>query len=313
MIVDERDGLIGGTVVSKSSLEEVKKFYNTVGSNWGDSYRSKDDAVPDPAVLRLNVVFKFIERYGCENFFDAGCADAPVMLELLRRGKVVRGVDFSETLVENGKSLLSKHGFDPGLCEIGDVTCLDEPNDTYDTILCLGVLPHIDRMDKAIKELVRITKPRGILILSFRNDLFDLFTFNRFTLEFFTDLFLPMVPFSEDEHERALKGLNSLLTFPDKPDVDCTDIAQTKFNRLTRINHNPLTIGQDMAPFGITHLMNGYYKFHPVPPLLQNQFPNFREIGAKMDETLSFSWLGMFMCSTFVAAFRKGKDKLHQR
>ncbi len=304
MEIDEQAGFVGGTVVSRSSLEEVRKFYNTVGADWGNRYQAPDEKAPDPAVLRLRVVIKLIERYGCDNIFDAGCGDAPVVAELLRRGKTVRGVDFSEVLVNRGKSLLEKQGFDPRLCEVGDVTNLAEPDGAHDTVLCLGVLPHIDRMDRAVGELVRITRPGGILILSFRNDLFDLFTFNRFTVEFFADRLLPAVPFTPEERDRALRGIAGLLAFPDRPG-ESPDSPHREFYRLTRINHNPLTIAADLEPFGMTHLVNGYYKFHPLPPLLQEQFPNFSEIGARMDETLSFSWLGMFMCSTFIAVFRK--------
>ena len=306
MTMDMRDGLLGGTFVSRSSLDEVRTYYNTAGANWGDCYRSTGDETPDPAVLRLRVVLQMVDRYCLDNFFDAGCADAPVMVELLRRGKSVAGVDFSEVLVARGKERLEQAGFDPGLCAVGDVTRLHAPDERYDAVLCLGVLPHIERMDSAIRELVRITRPGGVLILSFRNDLFDLFTFNRFTVEFYADRFFPLVPFTEGERDRAMQGVKSLLAFPEKPAVDNPQMPPREFDRLTRINHNPLTIGEDMARFGVTHILNGYYKFHPVPPLLQDRFPDFAKIGARMDKTLSFSWVGMFMCSTFVAAFRKG-------
>ena len=42
-----------------------------------------------------------------------------------------------------------------------DIESIDEPNDTYDIIICYHVLEHIEHDIKAMKELLRIIKPTG--------------------------------------------------------------------------------------------------------------------------------------------------------
>lgn len=298
---------LDGKITSHSSPEAVRDFYETDGANWSDNYARPvgEDYPTNPALLRLNLVCKLVERYGCDNMLDAGCADGPVMLEMLRRGKTIRGFDFSPTLVAKGKARLRQGDFSEGLCEIGDVTRIDLPDASFDSVLCLGVLPHIERLDLAVTELVRVARPGATLILSFRNDLFDLFTFNRLTVEFFAENFLAEVPCTAEERERARGLLDGMVTHPNLPEQHYTDGGIPSFGSVTRINHNPLTIADQLRPFGLRHELNGYYKFHPFPPLLEQHFPHFRQWGARMDEALSFAWQGMFMCSTFVAVFKK--------
>ncbi len=302
---------LDGKITSYSSAEAVRDFYETDGANWSENYAAKEGEKrpTNPAVLRLNLVRKLVARYGCDNMLDAGCADGPVMMEMLRQGKTIQGFDFSPTLVAKGKARLREGGFPEQLCEVGDLTAIHLPDASFDTVLCLGVLPHVERLDVALSELVRVARPGATLILSFRNDLFDLFTFNRLTVEFFADHFLSAIPSTGEERERARTLLDGLITNPSLPAPNYTDGGAASFGSVTRINHNPLTIGEQLKRFGLKHGLNCYYKFHPVPPLLEKHFDNFRDLGAQMDETMSFSWQGMFMCSTFVSVFTKERNE----
>ena len=296
--------------VSVSSPDKVKQYYDSGGGvDWGEDYRVDEAGFSsNPAVLRLKLVLKLVEEFGCDNILDAGCADAPVAEALLRQGKTVRGFDFSATQIERGKQRLEAAGFDPALIDVGDATDLSRFEDgSFDSVLCLGVLPHIENMETAIRELVRVCSDDGILILSFRNDLFDLFTFNSFTVQFYEEHFLSKVPCSDAEREEAKQQIRGLLTRPDEPALNYSPSADG-FAELTRINSNPLTIGEDLAGFGIEHLKNGFYKFHPFPPLTGKHFPDYALWGAKMDEKLAFSWEGLFLASTFVSVFRKSRQ-----
>jgi SAM-dependent methyltransferase len=205
------------------------------------------------------------------------------------------------------RACLAAAGYSEDLCRIGDVTRIDLPDSSFDAVLCLGVLPHIQRLDVAVAELARVARPGATLILSFRNDLFDLFTFNRLTVEFFADHFLPLIPTDAANREKARGLLEGMITNPTLPPPHYTGGGDASFGHITRINHNPLTIGEQLRPFGLQHELNGFYKFHPLPPILEPHFPEYRQWGAEMDETMSFSfgWQGLFMCSTFVSVFRK--------
>jgi SAM-dependent methyltransferase len=52
---------------------------------------------------------------------------------------------------------------------ISDICCIPVENDTYDLIICFEVLEHLPDPKKAIKELTRILKPGGALLLTVPN------------------------------------------------------------------------------------------------------------------------------------------------
>ena len=47
-----------------------------------------------------------------------------------------------------------------------DITSIPEANDTFDLILCSEVFEHIPRPDEAVRELARLLKPGGMLVLT---------------------------------------------------------------------------------------------------------------------------------------------------
>src|SRR5205085_1104690 len=68
------------------------------------------------------------------------------------------------------------------------------PADGFDAAICIGVLPHVpaDQDQQVIENLRTAVKPGGLVVLEARNQLFSLFTLNRYTYEFFLrDLIAP--------------------------------------------------------------------------------------------------------------------------
>src|SRR5207244_4081937 len=51
---------------------------------------------------------------------------------------------------------------------VGDIERLAFPDAVFDVVLCMGVLEYVDA-DRAIRELVRVTKPGGTLVASMLN------------------------------------------------------------------------------------------------------------------------------------------------
>ncbi len=49
---------------------------------------------------------------------------------------------------------------------LGDISCTSFPDSSFDTVIALEVFEHINLPQKAIKEIYRILKPKGILLLS---------------------------------------------------------------------------------------------------------------------------------------------------
>lgn len=84
-------------------------------------------------------------------------------LRLAKLGAVVYGIDIAEKEVATAKKLLESHGFENAKFVVGDAEASDFPDNTFDVIVCNGVLHHLD-IHRAWAELSRILKPGGKII-----------------------------------------------------------------------------------------------------------------------------------------------------
>ena len=103
-----------------------------------------------------------------DKILDAGCGVGLYGLNYAEKNKVkVTGVDLSEDKIRNALKL--KKGI--GTLNInflkGDLTKLNFKEGYFDFIICSDVLEHIPNDKKALKELTRVLKKDGTLLLTF--------------------------------------------------------------------------------------------------------------------------------------------------
>ena len=99
---------------------------------------------------------------------DAGCGCGVYTLKLLRFGFDVRGFDVSERAVRIAKEILNEHGFFKTDIDRASVTDTCYESGRFDAAVSVDVLDHIRYEDAkaAVKELCRIVKPGGCVILT---------------------------------------------------------------------------------------------------------------------------------------------------
>lgn len=111
-------------------------------------------------VGRRQIILILLGKYlaGRKNLLiiDIGCGAGDVIDVLGSYGKAI-GVDNDKQIVEFDK----KKGRN---VVYGDINKLDFPNDTFDLVLLLEVLEHLDSDMAGIKEVFRILKPQGIFL-----------------------------------------------------------------------------------------------------------------------------------------------------
>lgn len=97
---------------------------------------------------------------------DAGCGAGGMSVEFGRRGAAVEAVDPGERQREATIALVEAAGLD-GLVNVGpaDVTALDYPDDTFDLVWCSRVLHHVEDMGAGARELARVLRPGGRLVI----------------------------------------------------------------------------------------------------------------------------------------------------
>jgi len=96
---------------------------------------------------------------------ELGCGTGNNLRFLAEEGFISFGIDSSPTAIEKARELLDRHGLHASL-EVGDITDLPWPENSFDLVLDRAALVHNnpDRIRNALKEAHRTMKPGGKLI-----------------------------------------------------------------------------------------------------------------------------------------------------
>ena len=113
------------------------------------------------------VVMKYLNPKKGEKILDAGCGIGCYSFELATKfGCRVDGIDMDTEDIELAKQIIEKRhvsNVEFNVCGIFELKFDDE---TFDKVILIDVLEHIANDVRALKELHRVLKPEGQLILS---------------------------------------------------------------------------------------------------------------------------------------------------
>lgn len=111
---------------------------------------------------RIPLSISLIKEEG--NVLDIGCRWGDVTNEIYKKNKNIIGIDFVPELIEIAKKKYPYINF-----KVGDVHKIPFGNESFNTIFCGEVIEHFANQEKAMKEIYRVLKPHGELILSTPN------------------------------------------------------------------------------------------------------------------------------------------------
>lgn len=118
--------------------------------------------------LDADSLIAFWKKHHVQSVCDAGCGCGVYSLKLAANGFRVSGFDVSAKAVEMTKKLLSSRNFDGGDFEAADILSTPYPDHHFDAVISRDVVDHMPLAGaiQAVKELYRITKPGGFLVLT---------------------------------------------------------------------------------------------------------------------------------------------------
>jgi len=99
-----------------------------------------------------------------KKLLDAGCAKGRFTKALVERGAFLTGIDITENFIKIARENVAEASF--GLASITDIPF---QTNTFDGILCIQVMEHIPDTEKAIREMARVLKRGGRLIIIDKN------------------------------------------------------------------------------------------------------------------------------------------------
>ena len=93
---------------------------------------------------------------------DVGCGTGHLAFAVARRSGAgeVRGIDLAQPYIEHAR----RHNQDPRIVfDVADACALPFPERSFDRVLSLLVLHFVPKADQAIAEMLRVTRPGGVV------------------------------------------------------------------------------------------------------------------------------------------------------
>ncbi|MBW8041929.1 MAG: methyltransferase domain-containing protein [Planctomycetes bacterium] len=116
--------------------------------------------------VRKKRVLELIEQ-SKGKVLDIGCGPGIMVKELTDLGYEFYGIDASPNVIDECKKRFGT--MDNVNFSIGDATKLELADNFFDLVICMGVIDRIDKYELAIKEMLRVIKKDGTLIITFPN------------------------------------------------------------------------------------------------------------------------------------------------
>lgn len=138
-----------------------KDYFNNKAKTHGGSVMTSDYFNEKSFYMQRENTLKWLGDLKNKEILDAGCG-VGAFSETLVKDNSVYGVDFSEKSLEFAK----KRGLNT--CT-GDLKALPFEDGKFDLVLCIGVIQLIREYEKVIRELARVTRPGGTLLIETLN------------------------------------------------------------------------------------------------------------------------------------------------
>lgn len=118
-----------------------------------------------PMLVEVPYVLELLGDVRGKRVLDTGCGGGFYSLWLDEKGAKVLGVDGSEEMIKIAKEKASRKMRDTRF-SVGDVTDLRIEDGAFDMVLSTLVLMEVKKLDRAVSELVRVTKNGGSIVVS---------------------------------------------------------------------------------------------------------------------------------------------------
>ena len=175
------------------SSENFEKWNDNMSRKYNiDTYRERSHwFIRWVENLRQKYIVKYLKVRPQDRIIDLGCG-AGHLLDAISNSKQLTGVDFSDFSLElAGKRLGTK-----AQLVKGDVTSLPDEmsGQKFDKIACSEVIEHVLKPELVIDEILKISKPDSIVVISIPNEkIIDLIKWFFIKLRIFKLLF-PNIP-----------------------------------------------------------------------------------------------------------------------
>jgi ubiquinone/menaquinone biosynthesis C-methylase UbiE len=146
-----------------SSLAHTQAYYDEFSKGYEKLRGGNDPGGYHELVDDLEV--DFATRYAAGgDLLEVGCGTGLLLERLARVTRSARGIDLSPGMLEKARD----RGLD---VRQGSAVDLPYPDASFDVTCSFKVLAHIEDIERALSEMIRVTKPTGAVLAEFYNPL----------------------------------------------------------------------------------------------------------------------------------------------
>lgn len=161
LALDRLFGLVSKTTMTKNSTQSVRETYDRLADAYACRYAHELQSKP----LDRELLNRFAaDVRGGGEVCDMGCGMGHISRFLRDAGLSVFGLDLSPGMIEQGRKLYPEIRF-----QVGDMTALTLPDEAVAGIVAFYAIVNTppDSLPTVFREMLRVMKPTGLLLLSF--------------------------------------------------------------------------------------------------------------------------------------------------
>jgi len=238
-------------------------------------------------------VLNVLHEQGAHRMIEVGVGQGRAIPVYAAAGIDIYGLDNNPEMVDMSSRVMADFGLPADRISWGDIEdsvslSVTRRQGPFDSLLAMGVLPHVEHEQVALENMGHLVKPGGAVFVECRNKLFSLFTFNRFTYEFIMDDLLAGV--SNEVKNTAGEFLKT------RVDVD----IPAKSSGHEAKYHNPLEVHEIFESAGFVNVGVRPFHYHASLPRFEKSLgAAFRAESIALENEPS-NWRGLFLCSAFI-------------
>lgn len=298
----------------KASAAAIRSCYSTWAETYFADYYQSNEAYPP---VHQKLIHDLIGTSGAKTLLDAGCGPASMLCGLADLGIDLYGFDLTPEMVAEARKVMVGHGVAPTHIwqgSVADPAAFRAPSGgpaVFDAAICIGVVPHVPPAldNQVIANLRDAVRPGGLVAVEARNQLFALFTLNRYSYEFFLNELIDREALNKRAGVDTAALDRAFETFAarfrtDLPPIRKGKVGEPGYDEVLSRTHNPLVMKEHFAASGFADVRVLFYHYHCLPPMLEAGMPDLFRAGSLAMEDPQ-DWRGHFMASAFIVAGRR--------
>ncbi|MFB3916850.1 MAG: class I SAM-dependent methyltransferase [Terriglobales bacterium] len=159
----------GGDAVGQ---EVVNRHFQQNADYWNDIYY-QDGVYAEIHRERSASVLRLVDALGLApgaRILEVGCGAGLTTTALAKRGHIMEAIDSVPAMIELTRRKVEQQGLSDRVhAGVGDCHCLGYPENSFEVVIAMGVTPYLHSLPVALRELARVLKPGGHIVINADN------------------------------------------------------------------------------------------------------------------------------------------------